>query len=183
MKKPLGGAINRRYGQQKFVHLPQRQAFHVFARTTLDQPLAIASPFRSIGKIAHHLGSAMPSHARTSVPDRSAALSQAVVETARRLALTPTEMAEVVGVSQPIASRLLQGDYRLRESGNEWELSVQLIRLSRSLFASVGEDDMLARGWLRSTNLAFSGQQPIDVIKRIDGLLHICEYLDAQSGY
>jgi hypothetical protein len=159
------------------------QAFHVFVWTTLEQPLAIASPFRSIENVAHHSGSAMLGHARTSVPDRSAALSQAVVETARRLALSPTEMAEIVGVSQPIASRLLQGDYSLRESGNEWDLSVQLIRLSRSLLALVGEDDMLARGWLRSTNSAFSGQQPIDVIKRIDGLLHACEYLDAQSGH
>jgi hypothetical protein len=159
------------------------QAFHVFVWRTLDQPLAFASPFRSIRNTAHHSRNAMHGHARTSVPDRSAALSQAVVETARRLALSPTEMAEIVGVSQPIAFRLLQGDYSLRESGNEWDLSVQLIRLSRSLLALVGEDDMLARGWLRSTNSAFSGQQPIDVIKRIDGLLHACEYLDAQSGY
>jgi hypothetical protein len=110
-------------------------------------------------------------------------LSQAVVEAARRLALGSTEIGKIVGVSQPIASRLLQGEYSLRESRTEWELSAQLVRFSRSLFSLVGEDDLLTRGWLRSNNTAFYGQQPIDVIKRIDGLLHACEYLDAHSEY
>jgi uncharacterized protein (DUF2384 family) len=91
-------------------------------------------------------------------------------------------MGQIVGVSQPTASRLLQGGYRIRETGKEWELSAHLVRLYRSLFSLVGGDDTLARGWLRSSNTAFSGQKPIDVIKRIDGLLHACEYLDAHRA-
>ena len=35
------------------------------------------------------------------------------------------------------------------------------------------------QGWLRSANKAFAGQEPIALIKRIDGLIHVCEYLDA----
>lgn len=124
----------------------------------------------------------MLGHAKTSAPNRAAVLSQALVEAAQRLALGPTEMGQIVGVSQPTASRLLQGVYSIRETGKEWELSAHLVRLYRSLFSLVGGDDALARGWLRSSNTAFSGQKPIDVIKRIDGLLHTCEYLDAHRA-
>ncbi len=111
--------------------------------------------------------------------DRSAVLTQALTETANRLELGPTEIGKIVGVSQPTASRLLKGEYLLKESAKEWELSAHLVRLYRSLFSLVGSDDSLARGWLRSANKAFSDQEPIALIKRIDGLIHVCEYLDA----
>ena len=110
---------------------------------------------------------------------RSSVLTQAVVDTARRLEIGPTEVGRIIGVSQPTASRLLKGDYALKESAKEWELSAHLVRLYRSLFSLVGSDDQLARGWLRSANAAFAGAEPIALIKRVDGLIHVCEYLDA----
>ncbi len=113
------------------------------------------------------------------VVDRSTVLSHALVETAQRLELGPTEIGRIVGVSQPTASRLLKGGYLLKETAKEWELSAHLVRLYRSLFSLVGGDEGLARGWLRSANEAFAGQEPIALIKRIDGLIHVCEYLDA----
>lgn len=111
--------------------------------------------------------------------DRSTVLTQALTETAIRLELGPTEIGKIVGVSQPTASRLLKGEYLLKESAKEWELSAHLVRLYRSLFSLVGSDDSLARGWLKSANKAFAGQEPIALIKRIDGLIHVCEHLDA----
>lgn len=124
----------------------------------------------------------MLDQANTAAPQRVAVLSQAVVEAARRLAIGPTDLGSIVGVSQPTASRLIQGDYSLRESGKEWELSAHLVRLYRSLFSLVGGDDELARGWLRSANKAFAEQTPIALIKRVDGLLRVCEYLDAHRA-
>lgn len=112
------------------------------------------------------------------VSERAAVLSQAIAQVAARLEIGPTEMGQIVGVSQPTASRLLHGDYQLKESAKEWELAAHLLRLYRSLFSLVGGDEALARGWLRSANAAFLGQHPIDVIKRIDGLLNVCDYLD-----
>ncbi|ANQ86042.1 hypothetical protein dqs_3014 [Azoarcus olearius] len=114
--------------------------------------------------------------------ERSAVLTQAVAEAAARLRIGPTEMGQIVGVSQSTASRLLRGAYQLREAAKEWELSVHLVRLYRSLFSLVGGDDELARGWLRSANAAFAGRTPIELMKRIDGLLHVCEYLDAHRA-
>jgi hypothetical protein len=68
--------------------------------------------------------------------DRSAVLTQALAETANRLELGPTEIGRIVGVSQPTASRLLKGEYLLKESAKEWELSAHLVRLYRSLVLS-----------------------------------------------
>ena len=114
--------------------------------------------------------------------DRSTVLTQALAETAHRLDLGPTEIGKIVGVSQPTASRLLKGEYLLKEATKEWELSSHLVRLYRSLFSLVGSDDQLARGWLRSENKAFADQEPITLIKRIEGLIHVCEYLDAHRA-
>ncbi|NMG31170.1 antitoxin Xre/MbcA/ParS toxin-binding domain-containing protein [Aromatoleum evansii] len=111
--------------------------------------------------------------------DRAQVLGQAVSEAARRLHIGPTDLGQIIGVSQPTASRLLKGEYGLRTSTKEWELSAFVVRLYRSLFSLVGGDDNLARGWLHAPNRAFPGQRPIDLIKRVDGLIHVCEYLDA----
>jgi len=108
-------------------------------------------------------------------------LTQAVAETARRLELGSSALKSVIGTSQPTASRLLNGKYALSEGSKEWELSAHFVRLYRSLSSLVGNDE-LARAWLNSPNQAFDGQHPTEVIKRIDGLLHACEYLDAHRA-
>ena len=121
----------------------------------------------------------MESPLTSTAAQRAAVLSQAVVDVAGRLDIGTTAMGQIVGISQPTASRLLRGDYQLKESSKEWELSAHLVRLYRSLYSIVGGDDELARGWLRSANQAFAEQPPISLIKRVDGLLSVCEYLDA----
>jgi len=121
----------------------------------------------------------MKGQSTPAVANRASVLGQAVSEAARRLGIGPTDLGLIIGVSQPTASRLRKGDYTLRESAKEWELSAFVVRLYRSLYSLVGGDDKLARGWLHSPNKAFPGRTPIDLIKRVDGLVRVCEYLDA----
>lgn len=116
------------------------------------------------------------------ISDRSRVLTQAVAETARRLELGSTDLKNIIGASQPSASRLLHGKYAIPEGGKTWELAAHFVRLYRSLSALVGGDDQLAVAWLKSANRAFDDQLPLDVIKRVDGLLRACEYLDAQRA-
>lgn len=114
--------------------------------------------------------------------DRSRVLSTAVVEAARRLELGSTELTAIIGTSQPSASRLLNGKYFIPEGSKTWELSAHFIRLYRSISSLVGGNDELARSWLKSGNQAFDNRHPLDVVKRVDGLLHVCEYLDAHRA-
>ena len=117
----------------------------------------------------------------TPAADRARVLSAAVAESARRLDIGSSALKNVIGTSQPTASRLLNGKYALAEGSKEWELAAHFVRLYRALLSLVGNDE-LARAWLNSPNQAFDGQPPAEVIKRIDGLLHACAYLVAHRA-
>ncbi|MCL4744042.1 MAG: DUF2384 domain-containing protein [Burkholderiaceae bacterium] len=113
---------------------------------------------------------------------RSAVLGGALAQTARRIGVGPTELGRIIGVSQPTASRLLAGNYALKEGSKEWELAALLVRLYRGLFAIVGDSDQLAKDWLGSANRAFGGKPPIEAIRSVQGLVHACEYVDAHRA-
>ncbi len=113
---------------------------------------------------------------------RSRVLTQAVAETARRLKLKTTELTDIIGISQPTASRLLNGKFQLAEGGKPWELGTHLVRLYRSLLSMVGGNDELARAWLRSANQAFGGRIPLNEIRSVEGLVHACDYVDAHRA-
>lgn len=114
--------------------------------------------------------------------ERSEILTRAVAETARHLAIGPTELAPIIGISQPSASRLLRGEFFVKEGTPEWQLSALFVRLYRGLFSIVGNSDELARNWLTSANRAFGDKHPIDVIKSIPGLVSACDYIDAHRA-
>lgn len=116
------------------------------------------------------------------VSERSRVLSTAVVEAAQRLGLRSTELNTIIGTSQPSASRLLNGKFFIAEGSKTWELAAHLLRLYRSLSSLVGGNDELARSWLKSANHAFDDRPPLEVVKRIDGLLHVCAYLDSHRA-
>lgn len=115
-------------------------------------------------------------------PERARVLTGAVAETARRLKLKTTELTAIIGLSQPTASRLMNGKFQLAEGAKSWELATHLVRLYRSLFALVGGDDELARSWLASANQAFGGSTPLATIRRVEGLVHACDYVDAHRA-
>ncbi len=118
----------------------------------------------------------------TPLSDRSRVLSTAVVEAASRLGLGSSDLTSIIGASQPSASRLLNGKYFIPEGSKTWELSAHFVRLYRSVSSLVGGNDELARSWLKSANQAFDNRHPLEVVKRVEGLLHVCEYLDAHRA-
>jgi uncharacterized protein (DUF2384 family) len=114
-------------------------------------------------------------------PDESRVLSKAVVRAAGFLGLTQRQMAQVLGVSEPTASRLAAGTYVLsRARAKEWELALLFVRLFRSLDAIWGREES-ARKWLRSPNTALRSP-PIALIGSIQGLVRVVGYLDSARG-
>lgn len=124
----------------------------------------------------------MTAQAARTNPDRSRVLTSAVQEVAQRFELGSTELKDIIGVSQSTASRLLNGHYGIPEGSKPWELSALLVRMYRSLFSMVGGDDALARAWMHSPNRAMGGRHPAEEIKRVEGLVRACEYLDAHRA-
>ena len=114
--------------------------------------------------------------------ERGRVLSQAVAEASKRLKVSSSDLGAILGFSQPTSSRLLNQKYAVPEGSKAWELSAHFVRMYRSLSSLVGGDDTLAKKWLTSPNSAFNEQTPLQYIKRIDGLIHVCEYLDAHRA-
>jgi hypothetical protein len=111
--------------------------------------------------------------------DRIRVLGQATIEVAKKLEITSIQLGQILGISQPSASRLMVGRYQLSEKSKEWEMAVLLVRLFRSLFSIVGNNAQLARDWLHSKNKAFDDQIPLHVIQKASGLVDACAYVDA----
>lgn len=114
--------------------------------------------------------------------DRSSVLTQAVAETAKHLGIGSTDLAPIIGISQPSASKLMNGKFTIKEGTTTWQLSALLVRLYRGLFSIVGNSDELAREWLISRNRAFNDRIPLEEIKTILGLVAACDYIDAHRA-
>lgn len=124
----------------------------------------------------------MPQAAFDKVQDRARILSTAVAEVARHLEISSTELGHIIGVSQASASRLMRGEFAVRENAKEWEFAALLVRLYRGLFSIVGNNDQLAKDWLKSRNSAFGNEIPFEVIQKAAGLVHACDYIDAHRA-
>ena len=62
-----------------------------------------------------------------------------------------------------------------------WELSLLLVRLFRSLAAICASDETVMRQWMAHENRALQGI-PSEQIRRVDGLVAVVDYLDAQRA-
>jgi hypothetical protein len=63
----------------------------------------------------------------------------------------------------------------------EFELQVLFIRLYRSLYAIMGGDQSAMRHWFNTDNTHLHGA-PVELIKRVSGLVETNQYLDAMRG-
>ncbi len=124
----------------------------------------------------------MPQAIAANAQDRTRILSTAVAEVARHLEISSTDLGSIIGISQPSASRLMRGEFTVRERTKEWELAALLVRLYRGLYSIVGSNDQLAKDWLKSRNLAFGNEIPFTVIRNASGLVHACDYVDAHRA-
>jgi len=115
------------------------------------------------------------------IPSDEAIVSKAVISAARKLSISNVELSDIIGVSEPQLSRIANATNLLKKDSKEYELSLLLVRLFRSLDALVGGEDASAAKWMRNKNLAF-GQIPIERVKKIEGLIDVLSYLDSRRA-
>lgn len=126
--------------------------------------------------------STKPNISKATNQKEQAVLTKAVVRAAGRLGITNRKLATVIGISPSSVSRIsANGDgYCLTKNSKEWELGVLFVRMFRSLNAITGDSG--TNTWLNSENNAFGYRKPIDIIDSTEGLVHVCNYLDAHRG-
>jgi transcriptional regulator with XRE-family HTH domain len=112
--------------------------------------------------------------------DSARVLTRATLRAADKLGLSQRDLAKLLGVSPASMSRLTRGR-SIDPSGKEGELALLFLRLFRSLDALVGGDEAAAHAWFHARNLHLDAV-PADLVVRVDGLVHVVEYLDAMRG-
>jgi len=108
-------------------------------------------------------------------------LSAAAVKAGEILGIPNAALARILGVSEATASRLRQGNYRLRKGRKEFELAAFFVRLFRGLDAITGGDDVASRSWFGAENTALRGR-PVDLVQTVGGLVNIVAYLDSRRA-
>lgn len=114
------------------------------------------------------------------VAQEQVVLTKAVARAAERLGISNRMLANIIGVSPSTVTRMHDAQYQLHAGRKEWELGVLFVRMFRSLDAIAGDSG--SRTWLTSENRAFGDRKPIEVIESTEGLVHVCNYLDAHRG-
>ena len=87
----------------------------------------------------------------------------------------------MLGLSPASISRIGGGTRPFHAAAKEGELAMVFLRIYRSLDALVGGDDDKARRWLGAENRHLRGV-PRVLMRRVEGLIHVAEYLDAMRG-
>lgn len=123
---------------------------------------------------------------KTNLPDTSAnrkqVLTKALISMADILQLSQKDLSEIVGLSESTFSRLFKNEGTLiNPETKEGQLALLLLRFYRSLDALFGGNSNQCRLWLRSNNQHLN-DIPINLIKTIEGLVFVIQYLDAMRG-
>ena len=119
-------------------------------------------------------------HPTSAVADASTqpsqVLGQALVRAGKELGLTQAELGIVVGRDRTAISR-----QSLDPASKSGELALLLIRAYRALFVLVGGEPKQMKHWMHTANHHVGGV-PAELIRNIQGLSRVVEYLDAIRG-
>lgn len=111
-------------------------------------------------------------------PDQTTVvLTAAVIRAANTLGLNQSEVARMLGLSQPTGNRLMNGDFHLRKLRTEWQLALIFVRVYRGLEGVLGDVDA-ARNWLSQYHQTFNSR-PRDLLQRVEGLVRVVTYIEA----
>jgi hypothetical protein len=122
----------------------------------------------------------MAAHVATTRPEAAAVLTKAALNAAALLGVSSAHLATIIGVSAASVSRLHSAQRSISPASKEGELALTFLRLYRSLGALLG-NTAACRDWFHSENSHLGGV-PAELVQRVEGLVHVTEYLDAMRG-
>ncbi len=114
------------------------------------------------------------------LPSESEVLGKALLNSKEYLGLTNTELGEIIGKDRTYFTRLRNHSV-LEPDSKEGELALHVIRVYRSLYALEGGDMEAMEEWLNTPNKHLCAT-PKALLKNIQGLVQVVEYLDAMRG-
>ncbi len=116
------------------------------------------------------------------VTDPATVLTKALGKATEYWALNNKQIAEIVGLSEASVSRLKHGRYALEHNSKPWQLCVLFLRAFRGLDAYMGGNVENEKRWLNANNTALGGV-PIELMRNVEGLANVVQYLDTMRGH
>lgn len=113
-------------------------------------------------------------------PDPDSVLCKSVFRAQEALGLSAEGLGQVLGLDRTSVTRIKKRG-TLDPAGKSGELALMLIRVYRALFALVGEQPQALRHWMQTENHHLNGV-PADLVRRVEGLVRVTQYLDAMRG-
>ena len=122
----------------------------------------------------------MRARAEAKKPEAGPVLTKAALHAAALLGMSSAHLAAVIGVSAASVSRLNSSRRSIDPMAKEGELALTFLRMYRSLGALLG-NTASCKSWFHAENTHLGGV-PAELVKRVEGLVHVTEYLDAMRG-
>lgn len=110
------------------------------------------------------------------VADKADVLGRSALAAGERLGLNHREVGDVVGRNRSTIDR--NGIDPATKPG---QLALLLIRIYRSLYALMGGEEANMKHFMQTANRG-TGGVPAEQIRDVQGLVRVCEYLDAIRG-
>lgn len=123
-------------------------------------------------------------HAMTTLaantPDPGHTLCKALFKAKEYLGLKQSDLALVIGLDRSSITRIKQKG-ALSPETKAGELAMYVIRIFRSLYALMGDNEKAIQHWMATFNKHLNGR-PDELIQHAQGLVQVMGYLDAMRG-
>lgn len=118
--------------------------------------------------------------ATAAAPQPERTLCKALFRAKDYLGLNQNDLALAIGLDRSTITRLKQKG-TLNPASKAGELATYVIRIFRSLFALMGDDEQAIRHWMSTYNHHLNGR-PDELMQHTQGLVQVMTYLDAMRG-
>jgi len=118
--------------------------------------------------------------ATTTAPDPEHTLCKALFKAMDTLGLKQSALGRIIGLDRSSVTRLKQRG-TLNPESKEGELAAYVIRIFRSLFALMGDNEKAIQHWMKTPNTHLNGK-PSELIQHAQGLVQVMGYLDSMRG-
>lgn len=126
-----------------------------------------------------HIGGVMKA-AITTAPDLDHTLCKALFKATDYMGLKQSALGKIIGLDRSSVTRLKQRG-TLNPESKAGELATYVIRIFRSLFALMGDNEEAIRHWMKTNNKHLNGK-PSELIQQAQGLVQVMGYLDSMRG-
>ena len=123
----------------------------------------------------------MHNNLRSTDTQQDIILTKALKNAADYWGVNNKHLGEVIGLSEASVSRLKNGQYIIDHNSKPWQLAVLFLRAFRGLDAYMGGNIENEKRWLKANNQALGGA-PLELMRNVEGLSNVVQYVDYMRG-